>query len=237
MTPSKSTEKLDQLFRDFSGSKSSNVYDCDPTHLFYRNPAISMSMSSFPVALKDEQTNEDDTYLQLDAVAMLRAQENPLETRSLPASRQTSSEQPHAGLRKHNSTSSYENPDDPLYVKFPITEPPTPPPRDQEFRFTNSTKRVSSLRDSKDQRSVRPTRLTVIDEGEESAKSPQGTMTSRNQRTTQSMKSSHRVDCSTLAPPLSSGRPGLERQRSRGDILISEVLTSVKAKVRETHTL
>ncbi|CAI8037002.1 hypothetical protein GBAR_LOCUS20712, partial [Geodia barretti] len=220
LASSKSTDKLD----DFSSDANSLTNSCpEPPRALHRRPNISISVSSLPALMTEE--GGEATYLQLDEVAMLKdEQKNRL--RSGGKSRSVSA------INKQRS--SYENPDDPIYVKFPVTEPPTPPPRDQPFRFSDlSAKRATSLYSnrSQDQRALRPNRLSVIDEKDESVKSPQGLMTPRNQRTTQSMKSPRvRSDSLLLEPDPFLRRPSFDRQRSRGDILISEVVTSVKAK-------
>ena len=179
-----------------------------------------MSVSSLPASLKAGEHSEEATYLQLDEVAMLKAQDKKPQSTNRPRS-----------IPKIRSAdpSSYENPDDPIYVKFPVTEPPTPPPRDQEFKFTGVVQRAASHYGG---RFSRPSQLSVIDEKEEGVKSP-GQLTPRNQRTTQSLRSPRRSDASLLELPPSTRRPSLDRQRSRGDILISEVVSSVKAKVRQ----
>ena len=225
LASSKSTDKLD----DFSSDANSLTNSCpEPPRALHRRPNISISVSSLPALMTEE--GGEATYLQLDEVAMLKdEQKNRL--RSGGKSRSVSA------INKQRS--SYENPDDPIYVKFPVTEPPTPPPRDQPFRFSDlSAKRATSLYSnrSQDQRALRPNRLSVIDEKDESVKSPQGLMTPRNQRTTQSMKSPRvRSDSLLLEPDPFLRRPSFDRQRSRGDILISEVVTSVKAKVRRSQ--
>ena len=224
LASSKSIEKLDDLSSDANRLGNS----ChQPPRALCRRPNISISVSSLPALMTEEAT-----YLQLDEVAMLKdKQKNTL--RSVGKSRSISA------TKKQRS--SYENPDDPIYVKFPVTEPPTPPPRDQYFRFSHiSAKRATSLYSnrSQDQRALRPNQLSVIDEKDESVKSPQGLMTPRNQHTTQSMRSPRvKSDCLLLESDPFLRRPSFDRQRSRGDILISEVVTSVKAKVRSSGKL
>lgn len=226
-TSSKSSDKLDELS---DGEFASSCPEAPRT--LYRRPNISISVSSLPAALMGEHRQQEATYLQLDEVAMLKDQQ-----KNTPKGTHRPSTT--SAAKKSTSVSSYENPDDPIYVKFPVSEPPTPPPRDQQFRFTNlPTKRTTSLynnRPQDHQQFLRPNRLSVIDEKDESVKSPQGLTTPRRQRTmSQSMKSP-RVKSDTavmLEPPPPLRRPSLDRQRSRGDILISEVINSVKAKVR-----
>ena len=121
-------------------------------------------------------------------------------------------------------TNSDETSDEGIYVRIPASGPPTPPPRDQDFKFTRGTPQTSSLHS-------RPNCLSVIAEKDESIKSPLGAgppSLTRNQRTAQSMKSPRAEAPQTLAPP----RPTLSRQGSRGDVLISEVVNNVKGKVR-----
>ena len=225
LASSKSTDKLD----DFSSDANSLTNSCpEPPRALHRRPNISISVSSLPALMTEE--GGEATYLQLDEVAMVKdEQKNRLRSGGKSCSV--------SAINKQRS--SYENPDDPIYVKFPVTEPPTPPPRDQPFRFSDlSAKRATSLYSnrSQDQRALRPNRLSVIDEKDESVKSPQGLMTPRNQRTTQSMKSPRvRSDSLLLEPDPFLRRPSFDRQRSRGDILISEVVTSVKAKVRRSQ--
>ena len=129
-------------------------------------------------------------------------------------------------------TSSYENSDEPIYVKIPPSGPPTPPPRDQDFKFTRGKPCTSSLNSPLSH----PKRLSVIDEKDESLKSPYAAGAPglvRPQGMTQSMKSPRRGEAQTLAPP----RPNLSRQGSRGDVLISQVLCNVKAKVSRSWEL
>ena len=213
LAASQSTDKLDDLC-----DANSPVTRCpEPPRTLRRRPNISISVCSIPT-LMAEQTDEA-TYLQLDEIAMLKDQKKNAKTGIIGKSR---------GMKKQKQCTSYENPDDPIYVKFPVTEPPTPPPRDQEFRFL--TKHGTLLYNNPSQG---PNRLSVIDEKDESMKSPQGLMTPRNKRTTQSIKSPRvKNDSSLLEPnPVFLPRPSFDRQRSRGDVLISEVVSSVKAKV------
>lgn len=113
--------------------------------------------------------------------------------------------------------------DDPIYVKIPATGPPTPPPRDQ-FTFTRGKPQTASLHSPFSGASKR---LSIIDEKDESLKSPGTPGLTRAIRTSQSMKSPRRGDPQTLALP----KPHFARQSSRGDVLISQVLCNVKGKV------
>ena len=219
MTSSISSDKLDCLCGE---GEDPAISSCPhPSRPLHHSPGFSVSVISLPT-LASEGADED-TYLQLDAVAMLRAQQKgkqPVSGKPRPSS----------VPEKHSTSSlSYEKPDDPLYVTLPLTEPPTPPPRDQVFRFSRSVQQATSLAGPQDQKSARPSQLSVIEERDESAKSPQGQMTHhRTRRTSQSMMSPR------LAGHFHLHLPSMDQQRSRGDILISEVISSFKSKVSST---
>ena len=155
------------------------------------------------------------TYLQLDAEAMVKAQKKDAVC--------AGGSKHHKSPKKHTLC---EETEDPLYITIPVSEPPTPPPRDQEFKFSRRVPHALSVNSTL----PRPNRLSVIDERDESLKSPCGSTTpSHKQRTTQSMRSPRRPEPHTLEPP----RPALGRQHSRGDIHIAEVVSTVKSKVSE----
>lgn len=168
-------------------------------------------MFSLPVEKMAPMEYQTPTYLQLDATAMLNDQKKQISY---------AREQPSSMTKKPNSFTAHESPDDPIYITIPVSEPPTPPPRDQEFKFSHEPQRTVSLHVPPS----RPKRLSVIDERDENMKSP-GVPSPRNQRTTQSLRSPRRPDS------LEASRPCLDRQSSRGDVLISEVLSTVKSKV------
>ena len=193
-------------------------------HSLYKYQKVSTSESSLPGLKLESADDEMPAYLQLDALAMVKDQEKA--TVCVEAQKR-----PDSLTEKWRN--SYESPDDPIYIKLPVSEPPTPPPRNQEFKFSRRSKNAVSLHSP----FARPNRLSVIDERDESIKSPNNPTTPHNQplRATQSVRSPRKGEkpalelprTNTLEPP----RPTLGRQNSRGDVLISEVLTTVKAKV------
>ena len=265
-TAAKSTECLDDTTEEASGLTI-------PSSL-YLSSAVSGSVPFLPGA-EDPTDDGSPTYLQLDAVAMQKAQRknypraairkpHPLVKRSsspgflgqdqqasakstenmyTPTPRAKPVETPthqdvptvatdNQALKKtlkplHLSPPVIVSDDDPIYVKIPATGPPTPPPRDQEFTFTRGKPQSVSLHSP----FSGPKRLSIIEENDESLKSPNMAGTpglTRAPRTSQSMKSPRRGDPQTLALP----RPHFGRQSSRGDVLISQVLCNVKGKVR-----
>ena len=251
--------------------------------------AISGSVPSLPKISPDLTGSGDNTYLQLDAVAMAGAQRargrensyvnvkrpHPLQTRKsnpmllseneehrpaplwsarsmldfhtkadatfkisqpqpIPNGKSTTSENGHPIRRQSSrhlsisppSSESNEIQDEHIYVEIPASGPPTPPPRDEiSFQFHRGTTQSASWN------SPRPTRLSIIDEKEESLKSPQlktpGEWPDRMARSMRDKKTPLKEDPQNLAPP----RPSFGRQSSRGDVLISRVQSSVKAKV------
>lgn len=186
----------------------------------YCSSDISASTSSLGRLWKEPTDNGGPTYLQLDAAAMAKAQEKNV-TRDT-----TQDKKAHASAKQ----TSCEDAEDPVYITIPVSEPPTPPPRDQEFKFSRMAPHTFSLHST----FTRPNRLSVIAERDESIKSPGGPVTALKQRTTQSMKSPRRPEPQhTLEAP----RPVLGRQHSRGDTHISEVISTVKAKVRSAPNL
>lgn len=268
-TAAKSTECLDDNTEEASGLTI-------PSSL-YLSSAVSGSVPSLP-GVADLTDDGSPTYLQLDAVAMQKAQRknypraaikkpHPLMKRSSSPGFFGQDQGAHQANGKSTENIYTSNPqakpvetpahqdvptvatdsqalkktlkplqlsppviisdDDPIYVKIPATGPPTPPPRDQEFTFTRGKPQSASLHSP----FSGPKRLSIIDEKDESLKSPNMAGTpglTRTPRTSQSMKSPHRGDPQTLAPP----RPHFTRQSSRGDVLISQVLCNVKGKVR-----
>ena len=127
-------------------------------------------------------------------------------------------------LTKANSSDDFEGH---IYVEIPPNGPPTPPPRaHKRFDPHRATWHAAP--------SSRPKHLGPIVERDESLASPHPTGSTpdwvRPVRMVQSMKikgGPFRVESQNLVPEI----PSFSRQGSRGDVLISRVLSTIKSRV------